>query len=539
MSNGPKICLIDVVDPKNTSHEPPLALVMLASYLIQHNILPISNIKIIDNVDSDPELVIALFRPDIIGFSVKTPFYHIATSLAKKLRRISSACFIIGGYHISALPTYLDKNFDIGVIGEGEKTLSEVVEILKSDSSLSVQKLSSVDSIVFRDDDGELIITKRRPLLFPDEIPYINWDLLPKDRIFYYRPIIKDDRAETMRIGYIFTARGCPYHCSFCAHQVLWPQYRGFRLYSVERVGQEIEFLYRTFGINTIQILDDTFSFAVSISRIRELIKELKKRNLFNKVFFYNIFIRANIVNEELVGLLKELGTLSVFIGIESGSQRILSYLKDGPLTIADIKRAILLFGKAGIYVTGSFMLFSPNEERKDIMKTYELTKWFAKQPNSLTLRHYVTTPYPGTKLWNEAIQKGLIFEDKVNWKDFVMYNARSNKLPRVFFKNVSSVRDYDKIWKKFSDIKLSMETKLKNKKNWKNAEHKALLENNKLLALYYRKIAKDNILGRISRLYHNPKVTLRKVKKRPILILKYIMKDVIKIVGINEDSSR
>lgn len=449
MNKKIKLLLINVLNHQLNSPYPALNLIMLADYLIKHNGILEKNIKIINTFYYEPLRIISVFKPDIVGCSVMTPSYDTAIELGKQIKKISSAYLIMGGYHISGLPEQLNYPFDIGIIGEGEQPLLEIIQLYRRTHSLKEKHLKKIMNVVYRSKNDKVIVNPMRPLLKPADIPILKSSLLTKERYIQYIPIIKEGIPQLARSANIFTARGCPYNCKFCSAQIIWPKKFGLRMFPAKRVGYEIEYLFKEHNINSIHIWDDTF--AVTKNRLRELIQELINRNLLDKITFNHVYVRANLVDKEFVELLKQFGTVSVFIGFESGSNPILGYLKNNSLTVEQIRKAINLFSKAKIEVLGSFMLFSPGETIKDLNQSYSLANWLVSRRN-VSITPCITVPYPGTELWNVAVRNNIIDIKTIKWNRFAIYIFKVKDL-YVFFSNKLSHEIQIKYWLKFQAL--------------------------------------------------------------------------------------
>jgi len=507
-----RLCLINVVD-RSYLDEAPLNLLYLADYLVKNKILSRKQIRIIDLDFEDPVKIVEKFEPNLIGFSVITAFYSLAADIANKIKEKYPVTTIIGGYHISSLPEKLKQPFDIGVLGEGEATLAELVSVFKKNkTSVSDAKLEKIPGITFINKLGKIVKTQIRLAIDTKKADALDWSLLHAEKIFQNQVFLVDGKPQVFKTVRIYSARGCPYNCAFCAHRVVWT---GVRYFSAKKVVDEIEALYKDYGVQSFQIMDDTF--AISKPRARDLIRELKERNLLGKVFFSHLFIRANLIDEEFVQILKEFGAISVFIGIEFGSARLLKRYKDGQLTNEQVKNSTKLFGKYNIFVFGSFMLFAPTETKEETEETYQLAKWFANQKNALSLGYSVTTPYPGTKLWTEAVDMGILDTDKLVWDDFLMFDLSSGDrdMTKIFFYNDYSDRDTEKIWAKFAKLSNHVQQKLESIPGWTESLIEADRQNQKLrAALALKQRAHD--------LFVFPKYYLRQILTKPEKITSY-----------------
>lgn len=500
--NDIKLTLIEVIRRDGIPFKDPLNLLYLASYVSRNGVLQKNNIQLLCSDLDDVFASIKLHKPDVIGFSAVTPNFDYAKMLAKKIRKITNAPILLGGHHITGMPDALCSPFDIGIIGEGEETLSELITLVKK-QKLILKELKNVKGIVFFD-GHTLVVTPKRPLLDIHKIPQVDYSLVEKRRIFEYMTVLKGHEPITVRLASMYAARGCPYFCKFCAYQLIWGYRSGVRFFDVKKVVDQIEVLYITYGVTCINFLDDTF--AVTKKRIKDLRDELKKRHLLGKVYFDNVFGRANLFDEEFASLLKEIGVTSIFFGIDSGSKRILDYLKNGSLTTKQVKHAIRICQKYDIWVIGSFMLFSPHETPQDMMKTYKLAQWFSRQKNAQRLAFGTTTPYPGTPMWEDAQKKHILDIKNRPWKEFVMNHGEF--LPSFFVTSVS-ITDQKKIWSGFKELASYVKNRQREIPNWV-AVNKITQRENRALFRSFR--VQANFRRRTFRFLTEPDSMLKKL---------------------------
>jgi radical SAM superfamily enzyme YgiQ (UPF0313 family) len=143
------------------------------------------------------------------------------------------------------------------------------------------------------------------------------------------------------------------------------------------------------------------------IARITEL---LRQKGLLGKVQFSGA-IRANLVNETDLGLLRDMGVKMLNLGLESGCEETLAYLKAGNVTVEDNRNAVRMIKNYGMLVGGSFIIGAPQEKREDVQKTIDLVKELDLDGISF----YVLTPFPGTPVWEYALSRGLVSE-QMDW---------------------------------------------------------------------------------------------------------------------------
>ena len=298
---------------------------------------------------------------------------------------------------------YLSRGATAVILGEGELTLAEVVDRVKR--SVPLQDAAG---IAFVDRSGAVVRTPNRPFIkVLDELPFPAWDLVDVDR---YRSIWQ------RRHGYfamnIATTRGCPYSCNWCAKPIYGQRYAIRRPHAV---AAEWSWLVREFHPDQIAIVDDVFG--LHPGWIEAFADELVKLQL--RVPF-RCLMRADQINPRVVAALSSAGCRMVWMGAESGSQRILDAMDKG-LRVEQIRDAARLLHAKDIAV-GLFLQFGyVGETWDDIEATLDLTR--AVDPEDIGVS--VSYPLPGTKFY-EHVRANL--GPKQNWFDSsdlaMMYRA-------------------------------------------------------------------------------------------------------------------
>ncbi|MDP2750368.1 MAG: radical SAM protein [Nanoarchaeota archaeon] len=370
------------------------------------------NIKVIDATYDDLLNDTLKYKPDIIGIGAFTVHYSQAIKLANDFRKNSNAKIIIGGYHISTLPISFKTVFDIGVIGEGEQTMLELMKSFEKNHGFKINYLKKINGLVFFDKNKLIITEKRENIKSLDDIPTIDRKYTNQK---YYDE--GSDLAEWFpKVALIETARGCPYNCVFCSPSVFWGK---TRMKSVENVVKEVKQLHEEKAMDFFAITDDLF--ICSKERIKKIVDVLEKENLLGKISFA-CFARANLMDDEICKLLKKMNVKMLSFGFESGSEKVLKYLKGPSISVEDNRRSILLCNKYGFLVGGNILLGNPGEKIEDMKKSEEFIDFCIKERTKGYMAIFVLTPFPGTPIWEIAKKHGKVSDD-MDWEQLRLQN--------------------------------------------------------------------------------------------------------------------
>jgi anaerobic magnesium-protoporphyrin IX monomethyl ester cyclase len=387
---------------------PPLGLCYLGTALLEKG----HEVRILDCAAegvsaSESKERIDAFAPQLIGATSTTVSYAAAREVLRTVKQSHpNITTVLGGAHISALPIpTLEEcdEVDIGVTGEGEDTLAELVERLDAGRSLQ-----DVKGTVWRQNGRVQHAEARPPRRNLDDVPFPARDLLKDLRLYSHTPFRGAKFTTTM-----ITSRGCPFQCGYCDQSVFG---RKWRHHSPEYILREMAHLKETYEVDFISIEDD--NFLLSKGRTMEICREMIASRLN---IGWSCLGRANEVDDEVLPLLKKAGCKSIYIGVESGSGRILKLI-DKKLGVEETRKGIQLIKKHGIRVTGAFILGIPTETREDMEKTIELSLSLPLDGVSF----FIFTPYPNTPLRDLAEEHGKVSTD---WRS---YSAHPSLPPYV-----------------------------------------------------------------------------------------------------------
>jgi hopanoid biosynthesis associated radical SAM protein HpnJ len=315
---------------------------------------------------------------------VSAPTFKSDVLVAERLKAENPALMIgLCGAHVATLPEQslaASEKIDFIARHEFDFTIKEVAE---------GKPFAEIDGITWRR-DGEIVNNKDRALIH-------DMDSLPPVAPVYHRDLVVEDYF----IGYLqypymsfYTGRGCRSKCSFC----LWPQTIGGHVYrtrSVDAVVAEVAYMHEKFPqVKEFMFDDDTFTD--DTKRVEEIARGLGKLGVT-----WSCNAKPNVPYETLK-IMKENGLRLLLVGFESGVQEILNNIKKGT-RLDIIRRFAADCRKLGILIHGTFIVGLPGETKE----TIETTIKFAKEINPHTMQVSLAAPYPGTLLYNQAIENG------------------------------------------------------------------------------------------------------------------------------------
>lgn len=369
----------------------PTNLAMLSSYIrefgnyepeiLDLELFPSNSIEQIANE-------IASKNARYIGFSTLSPRYPTILKICDELKKVNKKIItIVGGPHISGNPQDCKySSIDYGIVGEGEQSLLDLLNNLTAKSDIS-----NIENLVYKA-DNKIIVNKRRKFIENlDDLPMPAWDLMEMKE--YLDPQFF---GEEPHAG-VFTSRGCPFDCIFCASKVTWQ--RNVRYRSIDNIMEEFTKLATKYGVKNMHFYDD--QFAIKSQRAIELVNRMKDSNLGLR---YYVQIRADSINAELAKALKETGCVGTAIGVETGNETMLKSIRKKE-TKDEIREAVRLLKGEGVPVLTSYIIGLPGDTKETIEQTLD----FARELDTDQMKFMLLTPVPGTEVYDMAVKRGLL----------------------------------------------------------------------------------------------------------------------------------
>lgn len=346
----------------------PIGLKIIGSYLLKNNI----DVEIINYSDGDKKSLIkklSEFRPQFVGISLWTGSmilkYLEIVDIVKN--NFSDIKIIAGGFHPSCLPEQVmrESNCDFVVCGDGN---TAILKIINND---------------FLNEDG-ILFKKDNKIMGNTALRTDSLDLV--ESIFYNYPPVTYKKHWADKVVRIYTSKGCPYGCAFCYHSYIERQIR-FR--NLDNIKKELHLLKEKYNISNIAFYDD--NFGMNKERAYEISKTLKELKIK-----FQFSVRIDQLNEDFIKQMKSDGCACFYLGLESGSDRMLKLINKN-FNSEFVREKTRLLNKHKLPFQASFMINLPSETKEDLMKTKKL----AQEIKALSLTFSLYSPFPKTKLYD------------------------------------------------------------------------------------------------------------------------------------------
>ena len=372
---------------------PPLGILYISAWLEQNGFPNDIYDSTFNTLEKLKEYLL-LQKPDVIGI-----YTNLMTKLnvlkiiqfIKEHSSLNHTKIILGGPEVrNHKEKFLTYGADVIVFGEGEETMLELVSLYAQENK---PDLHGIPGTAYRNKEGDIITNAERVLI--KDIDQLSFPYRNKINLQQYFDVWKKKHGLSM-VNFS-TMRGCPYSCKWCSRAVYGSSYRRRH---PKLVVDEIQWLREHYEFDMIWFVDDVFT--INHRWLREFAEEIKLRNLSVP---YEIITRADRINEEMIQLLKQSGCFRVWIGAESGSQKIIDAM-DRRVKVEQVRSMIQLVRSYGMEAGTFIMLGYPGEDENDIKETLHHLKY--ANPNQYTIT--VAYPIKGTPLYTEV--ENLFVED-------------------------------------------------------------------------------------------------------------------------------
>lgn len=290
---------------------------------------------------------------------------------------------------------YLNQGADFVIRGEAEITLKELITALSTHKTADISRIAGIAY----HQEGQTYLTPKRPVLNElDTLPGPAWELV--DIESYKQKWLRHHDYFSLNM---VTTRGCPYKCNWCAKPIYGNRYNS---HAPDRIAEQLEYLIQNFAPDHIWFCDDIFG--LKPGWVEEFMENIKKRNL---KFRFKIQSRADLlIRDETVRSLASSGCESVWLGAESGSQKVLDAMEKG-ITVEEIYKATRTLKSAGIKPSLFLQFGYPDEHIQDIKQTIKMVHDLLPQDIGISVAY----PLPGTRFY-ERVKEDL--KVKANWTD-------------------------------------------------------------------------------------------------------------------------
>ncbi|MCR4318568.1 MAG: B12-binding domain-containing radical SAM protein [Planctomycetes bacterium] len=331
------------------------------------------------------------FEPDVLGFSVVTGQWPYSLQIAKYAREVTRAPIVFGGRHPNHDTLRVLQNPEIDVVfkGEAEFEFLEYVNALEQKT-----EWRGINNIAYLKPNGDLHENPLTHLI--DDLDVLP---IPYREIFPYKEILRKRGG----VFSVMAGRGCPYKCTYCAAPTTVEQYKDngkiFRKLSVPRLLEQIHIYRERYPeITQIDFEDDVFCLS------KPWVKDFSKAYADEVGLPFTFLARVESFNEEIMTDLASAGATKVKIGLESGNEWIRHEVMNRKMNNNRIIRAFDLCRSLGVRTQAFVMVGVPHETREHVQDTFDLMERI--QPDEVSPAIFF--PFPGTKLYDECVEKGL-----------------------------------------------------------------------------------------------------------------------------------
>ena len=364
-------------------------------------------------------------KPEVILFETSTPTVNYDLKLVKKIKkRLKKSIICLAGTHVTTFFRQILKEnpeVDYAFLAEYEINFAKFIQNL----SLG-KRMTKVWGIAYRENRD--IVFQEPQLVDPlDQLPFPARHLFPNnvnadptgywDGFCQYKPAIQ-----------MHSSRGCPFRCNFCLWNQVMYRNKKYRVFSAKRVVDEMEDVVKRYGAREIYFDDDTFT--ANKNHVSDICREITKREL---KIHWSVMGDAILTTKEMVNAMADAGCIGMKFGVESGNREILRYVGK-PINFAKLKEFTNWCAKRRVKTHAAFTFGLSGETRETMGSTLNL----AKSLDVDSVQFSITTPFPGTRYYDELEEKGLLNFN--SWEEFDGSSSSVVSLENVSTKEVEDM---------------------------------------------------------------------------------------------------
>ncbi|MFC1508557.1 radical SAM protein [Candidatus Omnitrophota bacterium] len=354
-------------------------------------------------------------KPDLVGVSsISTEYFNVTQRLIALIRKhLPETVIVLGG----VIPTVMikeamkDKNVDFWIIGEGERSLPDLLEKLRKGS----EDFSGISGLAYWQGTRP-VVNDIEFISDLDEVPFPDYSSIAGATLSDYGNIRFKYAAGFLARNYplavTITSRGCPYRCIFCAGKTVSGEKVRFR--SAENVLKEIDILYKQ-GIREIIFLDD--HFLANKKRALKIMNGILEN--YKDFTWKCVNVTAWLLDKEILEIMYKSGCTYIAVSIESGNQHVLTNIIKKPVHLDKIPEKLQLAKSIGFDVVANFVIGFPGETWEQIRDTFR----YAEKLNIDVVNFHIATPLPKTELMDICLKNKLLPDDYLeNISDYSGY---------------------------------------------------------------------------------------------------------------------
>ena len=392
-------------NPKAVFFDMPLALLAIGSTL---DVSKYEVIIVDGRIDENPIKTIERHLPNAVCFAASvltgSPIKD-ALEISEKVKILAPTIPVIwGGWHTSLFPTQVleDENcVDITVQGQGEQTFIELVEACSESNSLK-----EIKGICYRNEENRITKNPPRPIIAMDKFSDVNYSLIEVEKYF--------DKKGQRQLDYI-SSTGCFFRCHFCADPFVYN--RKWTAVSSEIMVNKLEELHKKYNFTDLNLQDETYF------TYKDRVIEISEKIISKKLSFsWAATMRADQgsrMSEEDFNICKESGLRRLLIGVESGSQKMMDWLKKD-IKLPQVYRCAKICKDLGISVIFPFIVGFPKETEESVAATVRVARELNSMHPKFTTPIFYFKPYPGTKITDGIAEEGYqLPENTKEWAEF------------------------------------------------------------------------------------------------------------------------